>query len=87
MLSRRSFLSSSLAASIAAPMGHAAPRQKPSTFIDLIHTPDLVTVYSGLDSAIALEKSGTRFGQKDVEIEFLERDSNLEVHVSSPPTP
>ena len=67
-------------------MGHAAPRQKPSTFIDLIHTPDLVTVYSGLDSAIALEKSGTRFGQKDVEIEFLERDSNLEVHVSSPAT-
>lgn len=85
LLSRRSFLGTSLAATVAAgPIANAAPARKPATFVDLLRSPDSVTAYSGLENPLSLQRSGPRFAAKNVAVEFIQRDAALEAHLVSP---
>ena len=83
MLSRRSFLGTSLAATVVSGAG-AAPTRKPSTFIDLLRPPESATAFSGLESPLPLERSGARFAAKNVSLEFIQRDESLDAHLASP---
>jgi alpha-galactosidase len=85
LLSRRSFLGTSLAATVVSgPIANAAPARRPSTFVDLLRPPDSVIAFSGLDNPLPLERSGSRFTAKNVSLEFIQSDAALEAHLLSP---
>ncbi len=85
MLSRRSFLGTSLAATVVSgPIANAAPARRPSTFVDLLRPPDSVIAFSGLDNPLPLERSCSRFTAKNVSLEFIQSDAALEAHLLSP---
>jgi len=86
VISRRAFIGSSLAATVAAagPYSPAAPTQKQSTFIDLLRTPDLVTAYAGLQQRIPLERSSRRFAARNIVVDFAEQQSGLDAYLVSP---
>jgi alpha-galactosidase len=89
LLSRRAFVGSSLAATVAVapPFSIAAPAQKTSTFVDLLRVPDSATAYAGLQQRIPLEKSGERFGARNIAVEFAVQKSGLDAHLVSPDLP
>lgn len=86
MVSRRTFVGSSLAATVAVvgPASIAAQATKPSTFVDIHRTPDSVTAYAGLGQRIPLDRSGSRFAAKDIAVEFAIQESSLDAHLVSP---
>ena len=90
MISRRSFLGQTAAASVLATskssVANCNRKNDQSTYIDLHRIPDRVTAFSGLGDATPMQRSGDRFSAKDVAIAFVVRETEMPISVVAPQT-
>jgi alpha-galactosidase len=90
MITRRSFLCRTAATSVVAGAdafahaGNGVPHD--STYLDLMRSPDAVTVFSGLDQSFALDRSGPRFTGKDVVVTANVQESQCAITVAASST-
>ena len=91
LLTRRSFVGKAVAATVggaaAGGIGQTASasmaRQSP-TYMDLFRHPDSVTAYAGLENAMRLTRTGTRWQASGVEVEASPEAAKLSIRVSAP---
>jgi alpha-galactosidase len=86
LLTRRSFLGKAAASSLVGAVGSvpALAASKTSTYFELFRQPDIVTAYAGLESRIALVRSGARWQAGAVEVEITPEPAKAAIQVSAP---
>jgi alpha-galactosidase len=90
LINRRSFIGQGLTAGLILASNGAASvtgsQKYDSTFIDLLRLPDLVTVFSGLNNRIDLQRSGEAFAENDVVVSVHVRKSESRIVLVAPKT-
>ena len=90
LLTRRSFVGKAMAATVggsaAGALGQTASAmaQQSSTYIDLFRNPDFVTAYAGLENAMALTRTVTRWQASGVEVEVSPEAAKVVIRLSAP---
>jgi alpha-galactosidase len=88
VISRRSFLGQTVAASVLAGSKNVAAnsnrKNEDSTYIDLLRIPDHVTAFCGLNDATPLQPSGNKFSVKDMVVTFAIRETEMPISVVAP---
>ena len=91
LLTRRSFVGKAVAATVGgaamgslSQMASAAQASPASTYIDLFRYPDSVTAYAGLENAMKLARTGTRWQASGVEVEASPEAAKVAIRVSAP---
>ena len=64
-----------------------ARQQRPSTLLDLLRVPDLMTAYARLEEPLPLTRSGINWQNKSIEVESRVEAKELALTITAPGTP